>query len=63
MTGILFTLILIFVIAGAGYWAVSRIGEAFGLPAPLIVVAQVVIVLVALWLLLERTGLAARLSG
>jgi hypothetical protein len=57
MLSLLILLIVVLLIAGVGYWAVAQIGAAMGLPAPIVVVAQVLIVLVALVVIVQKSGL------
>lgn len=58
MIELLIALIVVILVAGVGYWAVNKLAEAFGLPAPIVVVAQVLIVLVALYVLVTKAGVA-----
>ena len=53
---LLIAVLVILFIAGVAYWAVRQLAAAFGLPAPIVVVAQVVIVVAACVALVERLG-------
>lgn len=56
MIDIIILILVAIVVAGVGYWAVTKLGAAFNLPAPLISVAQVVIVILALLFVVQRAG-------
>jgi hypothetical protein len=60
MLALLLTILLFVVIAGVGYWAITQLAAVFGLPAPIVVVIQVIIVIAAVCFLLEKTGLLSR---
>ena len=57
MLHMLLLLVVAVLIAGIGYWAVTQLGRAFGLPAPVVVVAQVLIVIVAVVYIVQRAGI------
>lgn len=57
MLNLLIAIIVIILIAGIGYWAVTKLGAAFGLPAPIIVVAQVLVALIALVVIVQKFDL------
>lgn len=54
MIDLLITLILVVLIVGVLWWATNALANAFGLPAQIITVLQVLIVLVAVFFLLTR---------
>lgn len=57
MVTLLITLIVVVVVAGLAYWALHRLAAAFGLPAPIVAVLDVVIVVAAvLYLLFALAG-------
>lgn len=49
----LLTLLVLIVILGLVWWVVNALAGAFGLPAPIVVLVQVVIVIVAVVYLLS----------
>jgi hypothetical protein len=53
----LISLLVLLVVLGLVYWCAHRLATAFGLPAPIIVLIDVVIVIVAVVLLLRILGL------
>lgn len=57
--GLILAILLIFVIGGLAYWAIGKVGSVWGLPAPVVVTAQVVVVILLVALFLERSGLLA----
>jgi len=59
---LLLTLVVVIVVLGLAYWAVHRIVEAFGLPAPVLTLADVVLVIAGVLYLLKVFGLAGRLG-
>jgi len=50
---ILLTVAVILLVAWGGFWLVDRVG----LPHPINMIAKAVIAIIALWALLERTGM------
>lgn len=58
----LITLLVVVVVLGLIYWAVHRLGAAFGLPAPVITLIDVVLVVIFVLYLLRLFGLFGRLD-
>lgn len=52
----LIDLLLFLVIIGVAFWATQALAGAFGIPAPIVVVIQVVLVIVALVWLFQALG-------
>lgn len=46
MLALFLTLLVVLIIAGLCYWAVTRVAAAFGLPAPIVVLVEVALVVV-----------------
>lgn len=61
MLTVLFTLLLWAIVLGAVYWGIHRIWEAFGLPPVILVVIDVLLVLLAIYVILVAFGLTNRL--
>lgn len=54
---LLLTLVVGVIIGGLVYWAVHKLAAAFGLPAPVVVVIDVLLVIIAvLWLVTTFLG-------
>lgn len=53
----LIALLVFLVIIGVAFWAVRALAGAFGIPPPIVVVVQVILVIVALVWLLQNLGL------
>lgn len=59
----LLTLLILLVIACLVYWVIHQLAGAFGLPAPIVVVCDVILVIVVVWYLLGLlTGHPLRLQ-
>lgn len=50
---LLLTLLVLIIILGLAWWAINALAGAFGLPAPIVVVIQVLLVVVAVIYLLS----------
>lgn len=50
-------LLIFLIIIGLVFWAVNALAGAFGIPAPIVVIIQVVLVIVAVLYLLQAFGL------
>jgi len=62
MTTMLISLLVVFIILGLAYWAIHRLAAAFGIPAPIIAVIDVILVIIAvLYLIRYLVPLASRL--
>lgn len=59
IVGLLLAILLIFVIGGLAYWAIGAVGGAWGIPAPFVITAQVIVVILLVALALDRSGLLA----
>lgn len=59
MIDILLTLLVVLIVLGLIYWAVHRLAQAFGIPAPIVTVVDVILV-VLLVVYLLRTFLPGR---
>ncbi len=53
----LISLLVFLILIGLAFWAVRALSGAFGIPAPIVVVIQVVLVIVAVLWLLQNLGL------
>lgn len=51
------SLLVVLILLGLVYWAVHRIADAFGIPAPIVVVIDVVLVIVFVIYLLSALGM------
>ena len=51
-------LVVFVIVAGLVYWAIHRIAGAFGLPAPIVAVLDVILVVVCVVYLLDAVGWA-----
>ena len=58
MISIIIAILVAIIVAGVAYWAIGQLGAAFSLPAPIITVAQVVVVILALVWIVQRFGVA-----
>lgn len=59
---LLLTLLVVLVVLGLIYWAAHRLAAAFGLPAPVVVLIDVLLVVVAVLYILQVFGLLPRLQ-
>lgn len=62
MLDLLLTLIVVVVVLGVLYWAVHRLAAAFGIPAPLVTLIDVLLVVLLVFLILRVFGLGSRLG-
>jgi hypothetical protein len=53
---VLIRLLIVLLVVGVGWWLVGYVGAALGLPAALVVIAQVVLIVVGLIYLLSALG-------
>lgn len=60
---LLITLIVLVIVLGLIYWAVHRLAAAFGVPAPIVTIIDVLLVVIAVFYLLNVFGLFGRLRG
>lgn len=51
-------LIVFLIVVGVAFWAVKALAGAFGIPAPVVVVAQVILVVLAVAYLVQVLGVA-----
>lgn len=56
MLSLLLTLLVVVIVAGVLYWAVTALAGAFGLPPQVTVVLQVLVVVAILFILLTLLG-------
>ena len=59
MLNLLLTLLVALIIIGLVYWCVHAIAGAFGIPAPIVAVLDVVLVIVFILFLLNLFGLVS----
>ncbi len=50
------SLVVFLIVIGCVFWAVKALSGAFGIPAPIVVVIQVIVVLIAVVWLLQMVG-------
>lgn len=62
MLELLLTLIVVLVVLGLIYWVTHRLAGAFGIPAPIVAVIDVVLVVIFILYLLKLFGLTDRLA-
>jgi hypothetical protein len=53
---VLIRLLIVLLVVGVGWWLVGYVGAALGLPAALVVIAQVVLIVAGLIYLLAAVG-------
>ncbi len=61
MLNLLLTLLVLLVVLGVVYWAVHRLAAAFGIPAPIVTVVDVVLVIIGVFYVLSIFGVLDRL--
>lgn len=59
---LLLTLIVLLVVVGLAYWALHRLATAFGIPAPIVTVIDVILVVIVVFYLLRIFGVGGRLA-
>lgn len=56
MISLLISIIIVLCILGLAYWAINMLAGAFGLPAPIVTVLNVILVVIAVIYLLSLLG-------